>query len=433
MNRNDLTTLLREQAATVIDDAGASRADAVRRRGRRTQQRRTTGLVVATVVAVAGTIGIVNLPRGREVPPAAVATRVVGREVPKTVTTLGGTYRYVKAFEGKGSVTFTLPEADREYVLRAATKGDAGSILLHATNDGDTALHLPAGGFGYATTARASDESMRQWSAVSSADVPVAVAVYEFSKPPPGYTQDGITFPEKLAGSGLINAVVGERGQGEVNLSVPGKSRELQIVPYCSGVEDPEAYGVSVSFDGKDDLIVGSCGDEEGPTVVRSGAGSGMADTTRHEAWARLVDAKGRDVATPPAGVRIGFAVYEVGPERPGGLAESIEFDGHLWRLSESTNQVLGPASATYGDVVRIAVDSTDGPAVVAWSTSTPGRVGPDDTMRLLVDSQGIEQVTSGGTAFSIVSNGQQSTAAIALSKGNPATHAAMGVYQLAN
>lgn len=433
MNRNDLTHMLDQRAHDIVDTDPGARVAAVRNRVRRAQQRRNGGAVLATVAAVVATIGIVNLPRDEAITPAMRPGELVGRDVPTTTTTLGGTYRYVKGFVGeKGAVTVTVPDPSANYVLRVASEDDTDSVLVHPADSEDSEAHthtLPGGEFGYSITVpRGADK----WRVSSQEQRPVAAALYEYDAPPPGYTQGGITFPQTTARGELIKAVIGDPGQSELTGSVEVNDIRVRAQIFCRGVQEPNKYRVVLSFDDAEAFQIGACGDDDSPVITGDWVTAHVGRV--REATLRVVDARGT-LATVPDSVRIGFALYRA-PDLVSdtGLDETIEYDGHLWSLSESSRSTT-PVRGSKGqiNVLPREVDTAREPVLVSWATTTPSGTAEDAGARifLTVDGERSTAIAAGGIATTMVSTGQVARVAVDVPAHAKLTSVSMGIYRL--
>ena len=128
---NELSELLKERAASVHDDGAAERVAAVHHRVGVVRRRRASGVVAAALVAIAGVVGLNLHQEQPAVTPSGAPTTLVGRDVPRTVTTQEGTFRYVAGYTGAdGSLAAELKATTTPRVLRVATEGESGTVSL---------------------------------------------------------------------------------------------------------------------------------------------------------------------------------------------------------------------------------------------------------------------------------------------------------------
>ena len=417
---NELSELLKERAASVHDDGAAERVAAVHHRVGVVRRRRASGVVAAALVAIAGVVGLNLHQEQPAVTPSGAPTTLVGRDVPRTVTTQEGTFRYVAGYTGAdGSLAAELKATTTPRVLRVATEGESGTVSLGT--GGDDRQTYPAGDFGYTSTA-ATDIALT-WRVRSSSHSPVALAVYELAEPPAGYTKAGHTFPKRLGGGDLIVARIGDPGQSEVSAQLPAHRGEIALGVFCSGLPTsvPNSAMVWVGVNGKEQVGLGAGGCRGASDRVLTNANGSRATLPAGRVSVWLGDRNGKRLQLP-AGATIGFSVYTTPViDRSTGLPLVMQYDGHLWSL--------GGTTSSKSQVPPVKVDTTNGPALVSWSTADqPHARG---YMASVVDGKVIDQSTAGGTLSALVATGKRSTVSLGWGEAHRPGPGTIGVYSL--
>jgi hypothetical protein len=206
------------------------------------------------------------------------------------------------------------------------------------------------------------------------------VASYRLSDTPPdGYSADGITFRQDIAGAELLRGLVVRHGVTGVTTTFRSPGGRVNLAVVCSGL--PRGGSVHFSFNGKEGFsTVGPCDDASSFWDAGAGSSYGTAPLSRAGSTVHLrvwVTAGARDPkqltpASAPS-LRLAFGVYSLPPtERVGGQAvpEYVEDLGHTW--SQRTGMTSGPgrhAQATLSPASRGRI------VAVAWTAKGATRV----------------------------------------------------------
>jgi hypothetical protein len=330
---SDLREVLRQHADAVEDLHHHERVRSVRGRVAAVRRRRVLAGAAALLLVAGGVAGGLAWPRDRTATPADRPSHMVGHAVPKTTTSWGATYSYTKGYVGTGHLTVQLPTGGQDVLVRVASAKDDGQLVV---TERGSAWVLPAGDFG---TFRRIDGDAGTVTVDARGDTgDLALAVYSLAKRAPGYTRDGITFPDEVEHRALLGAFISDPGQdhGSVRLDRidwTGSAPTVQVRTLCVGA--PKGAKVAVDL-GDGPLEVGCETGAPTPSDAAhaSGAVTFRAPGREMTATIDLVDHTGKRIPVP-AGGRIGAAVYGfVGPDRgSAGLMGTIDQDGHTWQL----------------------------------------------------------------------------------------------------
>jgi hypothetical protein len=335
---DELRRTLDSHARGLHDDGIAGRAAAARTRAREARRRRNAAIVAAATVAVAAAMGLTVWPGNDE--PAPADRELNGHQAPATMQSLGYTFGFDRGLEGAdGRPARVRFDAGAEPHLLSWASG-AGTpvrvvdpngrvIAADATEFGDFVLVPPyvEGTF----TVRGED---------------AALAVYELTDVAPGFTRDGITFRDRVAGDRLVVADIGERGQTDLTVDVEVPEGYLTASVLCTG--GGEDAVVHLEFADEGGVSSGGCDDAafdpggQGGFGFPEGIGTPPGGTTTARVWVTARD--GGDVSDD---VRIGIGVYAA--EEPAvrfaggrGVPEVQEYDGHTWGFAGSLTSPPG-------------------------------------------------------------------------------------------
>lgn len=330
-----------------VSDPTVRRA-AVHERIRVVRRRRRASALGGVAAAVVLTVGVLSLDGTSTIdssPPAPAGATVFGLDVPSTFESLGFDYNFQEVVSGAGSVRLTLDPSDRPLLVSWATT-TADRLTVTASGGGEprvfdggdfTDWTVIAPGDGFDLVADVDDGS-------------AALAVYTLGdERPEGVTADGVTFRSTYAGQPLIGATIGEVGQNQVVVEPTGRTDKVVYATYCSG--GPSSSFVQVDTDAGASTV-GLC-DGTVPVDAASRGGAPVVVEPDESLTARLSvrgNGSADDNLVEAADVRLGLGVYAAPAERvlDSGVAfaETVEHDGHLWRLGEAQDLTLGGAGA---------------------------------------------------------------------------------------
>jgi hypothetical protein len=362
---NDLRHTLDQHADDVVDPAAVARTSAVHHRiaGVR-RRRRATGVgVLALAVAAAA---FVAWPRGSQEPTPAGPV-VLGQHAPTTMRSLGYTYRtdgHGESFDRAGSIKVTAstePQlfswtTDRTTSVRVTTpEGD----VLHSTRTGFRDFVVLAPGDSGRLTVRV-DRGR------------VGVASYDLTgSAPAGYTKDGVTFRQDVAGARLLAAAISDRGQDELTASYVAPDGPVLENLVCGGLQKGQVLTLTFNGEGRDWSERTNC---DGRDVFDPGAAGGGMDRIGTPGSTVVVRAyvtqglRGTRMlhADQVRDVWMGFGVYgpiaqtSVGGWRIDDMAEAY---GHTWRLTTTRTSSGAPIEMPAADHDRIAT--------LVWSSTS--------------------------------------------------------------
>ena len=379
---SQLHDVLEQHSSDIHDLPATERLAAIRGRVRVVRRRRRAGLAGAAAAVIAAVGVAVWLPSPQRLDPAAQRD-LAGHAAPETFTSLGYTYAFDQGIEGEGKVTLELPPSDLPRLVSWASSENSGTISLPTDVDGDgtgpdsLGMATKTGGFDRYEWVYPGAEGK----IVAQGPGEVAIAVYtRTDAPPPGVTKDGVTFRDDLDGNRLIDAAIGDDGQGELVLQVRVPARELVVHRFCYGV--PAGYQLNVSINGEldtfgpcDDLKPSDGGAEtSGFDQVSDGHGGTAEPGTVVNVRMWLTEGDGDDnhpsqAAVDVPGVHLGLGFYEAAPARTTvgtwSLPEEMEYAGHHWRYAEVSRTMPGGDSLSVwvsdGSVPQLVVAMGDG------------------------------------------------------------------------
>jgi hypothetical protein len=369
---SQLHDVLEQHSSDIHDLPAAERLASIHGRVRVVRRRRRAGLAGAAAAVIAAVGVAVWLPSHQRLDPAAQRD-LAGHAAPETFTSLGYTYAFDQGTEGEGKVTLELPPSDLPRLVSWASSENSGTISLPTDVDGDGAgpdslgMATKTGGFDRYEWVYPGAEGK----IVAHGPGEVAIAVYtRTDAPPPGVTKDGVTFRNDLDGNRLIDAAIGDDGQGELVLQVPVPARELVLHRFCYGV--PAGYQMNVSINGELSVF-GACDDpkpSDGGGEPSGFAAPGTSVTVRM--W--LTEGDGDDkhpsqAAVDVPGVHLGLGLYEAAPARTTvgtwSLPAEMEYAGHHWRYADVSRTMPGgnslSVSVSDGSVPQLVVALGDG------------------------------------------------------------------------
>ncbi len=370
---DDLRRTLDQHAADVADPTAVVRATAVHHRVSAVRRRRRAGGAATVALAVVVGLGVALVPRhdGSALPAAPV---VLGEHAPTTIRSLGYTYRTDgTADTGSRRAGVVVAKSDQPQ-LYSWTADQATEVNVRVPGDetwDSVALHfrdfvvVPPGVQGRLT--------------VTAADGRVAVARYTLASAAPGYTRNGVTFRDSVAGRQLLGAAIAAPGEVEASTTVVLPRGETQVATLCTGM--PTGYAVRTIVNGK---VVGA-GDCSDPDSFDPGAFGGYSQNKLappgRAAVVRVVVTRSMRSSTPVTGtfphLRLGIGLY--GPadnrQRLAGntVDDVVEHGGHTWSMTTS--------SVRDGGTVRLPGAAVDRVAAMVW--------GAHGTVRTYFDAAG--------------------------------------------
>ncbi|GAA1555082.1 hypothetical protein [Kribbella lupini] len=370
MNLTDLRDELSDRADTVETP---DLLPGVRRRIRTTKRRRVAGSLTAVAAVVA--LGIAVAPSlTTSAPEPADAPQDYTRDA-VVLKGMIGTDRLDKAWiggvgESRGSFSWTpttndvvvytycaAPGAARYAVRfggREAVTGPCNSAYSSPENgvqvrpDAPVWLDVP---LNQVTTVNVqlTDEDGK---AVESGSAQLGVGVYRAGRrdPLPGATdatptpapgdreENGLKFRAHIGGDTLLTAAGGKPGVNSLSGSYESTGRAIQIASFCTANDGLPNYPYDLWVSVGGVVRVAGC---VALTTDVGIAGGGMIPALGKpgetvNVTARLTDKAGREVTVP--GARIGFAVYEKGPQRvydDMALDERMEYAGTTYQLTD--------------------------------------------------------------------------------------------------
>lgn len=254
---------------------------------------------------------------------------------------------------------------------------------------------------------------------------PAAVDAMPTQPPPTGpddYVKDGIRYRAKIGGDTLVAATIGDSGSTDITFRFTPATDRLSLRWFCLGAPDQQ---FAATINGLP-MTSGSCGGattDPGTVGGISGLpGQGLANVKAGQvntARLRLTDRKGTPVSVPAA--RIGFAVYQLGPQRliegDGdrlGLDEIKEYAGHLYRLGD-----VRTAAAT-AKSVQVATPAGV-PFLVAYGSTDTGNARTRVQLDGLDDqSPGYSHPFGAGQSLGAQAGRGAGTATLRVTEGNP-------------
>jgi hypothetical protein len=340
----DLRSTLDEHAETVGDTETIARLSAVHHRVAAVRRRRRAvgAAGLATVVAVAAGAALSTRP-DRDAQP--VGPVVLGQRAPGLMSSLGYTYRATgesEVFDGSGRLTVKATSAPR---LVSWTTSDPDAVVRIRLGSGDTWTSDRSGFHDFFSVPADRAGTLR----VSASHGSVGVATYDLTDAAPdGYTHDGITYRETVAGRDLLGAVVGDAGQAEASTTVVLPRGLASLSPICTGA--PPGLRLHVDMAG-DVATFGACDDTSTFDPAGAGGYSGGYAQPGRSVVARVYVTRGAHSTTPvPQGrypdLRIGLGVYGTDDRTVVAgedVAREVESGGHTWSLTATRSAQQGP------------------------------------------------------------------------------------------
>jgi hypothetical protein len=389
---SQLHDVLEQHSSDIHDLPIAERLASIHGRVRVVRRRRRAGVAGAAAAVIAAVGVAVWLPSPARLDPAAHRD-LAGHAAPETMESLGYTYAFAQGIEGDGKVTLELPPSDEPRLVSWASSENRGQLVLPSDIDDNGPDTVPMG-------TKTGGFDRYEWvypgaEGTITAQGPgeVAIAVYtRTDAAPAGVTKDGVTFRDDLDGNRLINAAIGDAGQGELVLQVPVPERELRLHHFCYGV--PVGYQMNVSINGELNMF-GACDDprpsdggaeSSGFRQVPDGHGGTAAPGTSITVRMWLTEGDGEDnhpsqEAVDAPGVHLGIGLYEAAPARntvgSWSLPEELEYAGHHWRYAEVSRTMPG------GGSLRVSVSDGSVPQLVVALGD-----GLDQTVQFLLDGK---------------------------------------------
>ncbi|GAA4822787.1 hypothetical protein ACFQ0K_16290 [Nocardioides caeni] len=395
---NELRRVLDDRAASVDDHLAPAQPAAVHRRIAAIRRRRRTAAAGALAAAVVVAGSAVVLPRlgGDEGPEP---TSLVGVDVPDTMDSLGFTYELVDTVSGKGSrAVLDLPASDQSRLVSWATSGDDDRVTL----SGDLVVDpwsTDAADFSDFTLVPAGDGGQVVIEAASGTP---GIAVYRATgERPAGYTRDGITFREEFAGGHLLAAVVGEPGQGEIDLPATADGPGVAVKLFCIG--GPEAADTVLDLGGRPAITAGGGCADRTPLDPAAHGGSDFPTRVGEDVSVRVeIRSGGSAVVDDDMVVAVGiYSLDAYAPAPRGPAPTTLEHDGRVWRLvhvadSSRAEQVAELAPEGRGEILAVMTAGTGERLIDVTFGDRPGvRISAGE-------SASLQQVVSAGEAVRI-------------------------------
>ncbi|MBB6628107.1 hypothetical protein H5V45_12330 [Nocardioides sp. KIGAM211] len=364
---DDLRSTLERHADGLADHDLHVRPVAVRARVRAVRRRRRSvlgGVAAAVVAAAVATTLAVGADRS-----APVADRTLaGHVAPASLTSLGYTYAFDRARQGDGRAVLDLPESERPRLLSWATEGTDDRVVLRAP--GEEPRVLEADDFGDFTFVP--PRSGGRFTLTGTG--PVALAAYDLTDAvPAGATAYGVTFRDEVAGQRLAGVAIGDPGDADVAFVGSRDAGPIQVSYVCAG--GPKGAWIHISQNGEQLVFGGGCDDPLFDPAGRGGYGSTLGRSDASDLTLRMwvTDGEHGPVVEDPD-LRIGVAAYTPAPavEKLAGtaVARTVEHDGHLWTLVDTTSNEPGARTLEVA-----GVDGRETLAVLAFGRTGRGVV----------------------------------------------------------
>ena len=362
---DDLRRTLDQHAEDVADPAAVARTSAVHHRVAAVRRRRRATGAGALALALLAGLAAVLVPRvATDSLPAAPV--VLGERAPTTMDSLGYTYRTDgTSASGSRRVGVVVKPSDQPQLYSWAAD-QATEVKVHVpggevwdsvyTHFGDFVV-VPPGASGRLSVAAARGE--------------VGIARYTLTDAPaPGYTRNGVTYRDSVAGRNLLAAAVAAPGSTQASTPLQLLGGRVVLAPLCTGV--PSGYDVVVTVDGRR-TIAGDCSDPNAFDPAGTGGYTQRLGPDGKTVTVRVLLTDGLHSTTPVTGdfahLKLGVGVYDevgsYGPDqRMAGIpvGNAVEHGGHLW--------TGGHARLSHGAPVRIPATAVDQVAAVSWRAS---------------------------------------------------------------
>lgn len=381
---DDLRRTLDDHAARVADTDLHRRSSAVEHRVRVARRRRlgAAAAALAAVVALGATAALIPRSDDARPTPAPADTADFGIDVPRQMSSLGFTYAVSSTEEGEGSrVDLDLPASDAPRLISWATSGDNDRVTVSGagqsepwTTDAADFTDFTLVPAGAATTV-----------VVTAQEGTPAVAVYEpTDERPEGYTKDGVTFREEIAGGRLIGAVVGEPGQSELQLPAVAEAQGLAVKTFCA--YGPSDVSLDVDLGGEGAFSRGGTCDDLLPLDAAAAGGSELPTEPGEDVSVVLSARSGGElVVDDDIVLAVGLYALDHDPLTNPRVAPAkvVEHDGRLWqRISNERADGVAELSLTAprgrGEILALATLSTvtDDVVDVAFGDAAPTGFG---------------------------------------------------------
>lgn len=371
MNLTDLRDELSDRADTVETP---DLLPGVRRRIRTTKRRRVAGSLTAAAAVVALGIAVAPGLTTSAPDPADNAPDDYTRDAVVLKGTVG-TDRLDKAWiggvgESRGSFSWTPTTRDivvysycaapgtARYAVRIGGREAASgpcNVAYSSPEDGvqirpDAPVWLDVP-LNQATTVnvRLTDNDGK---VIESGNAQLGVGLYQAGRrdPIPGATdatptpapgdreENGLKFRATIGGDTLLTAAGGKPGVNKLSGSYKSTGRPVQIASFCTANDGVPKYPYDLRIDvGGVERISGCVALTTDVGTAGGGVLSGISEPGETvNVTARLTDKSGREVTVP--GARIGFAVYEKGPQRVYDgttVDERTEYAGTTYQLAD--------------------------------------------------------------------------------------------------
>ncbi|TWD79658.1 hypothetical protein FB561_0722 [Kribbella amoyensis] len=425
MNLTDLREELHTRA-TSTEERPIDLLPAVRRKIRRTKQRRVAALAAGTVAAVALALSLIpgltttTEPAPAETPPADLTKDGI------TLRRTESSDRLEKGWIGDlgqnqldVAWTPTQPKAAFYVICRSAASSPRSywvRVNAHKVAEGTcqgAGDWIRTGSYAMADDPLWLDTPVGEQAQVTAqlvdgagqplrdATAQLALGIYQVDGRDPAplptgpadHIRDGFRFRDRIAGDRLATAVIGDRGQSQVTTSFTATGKPISLRGFCTGNDfgfDPR-YDLRISVDGVERIS----GCSATTTDAGGSGGATLPDVATAgrvvEVTAKLTDRTGRDISVPQA--RIGVGVYEKGAQRTvdeAAVDEVVEYEGRTYRL-----QQLRTAPAATARKVTIETPADTEYLLLSGSSA----LGTDKTVSANVVSEDVEttHTTQGG------------------------------------
>jgi len=240
--------------------------------------------------------------------------------------------------------------------------------------------------------------------------VQLGVGIYQTADAPPDggaptqapptsaadYVKDGIRYRAKIGGDTLVEAKIGNRGEGALAFTFTNPGGRLSLVDFCTATDSGEEprYRLSIKLNGEEATTGGCTGG-----TIDAGTGS---SATLPNSWqtGQLVDVQvlledknGKRVKNPDEWIGVG--IYAKGKQRAisdSFLDELREYNGFNYELAE-----VKQADAKSATALELATPA-DKPFLVAYGTA--GLAGDSPTVTVSGVAHG---TTAGGGGIGVV------------------------------
>ena len=355
---SDLRSTLDAHADRIPDGEAVVRAAEVHHRVAVVRRRRRAVGAGALALVVATTVGLIGVHRASSTPPPVV----FGVRAPETLTSLGYTYRTdgtAETFARHGSLKVSASRTPRLYTWTT----DRPVAVRMVLPNGEVWHSSKTSFTDFVQVAAGQSGTLR----ISVPSGHVGLAAYTLTDAAPtGYTKDGTTYRQSVAGTPLLAAAVSDQGQSELRTTYVATGGQVDLHLACSGL--PRGYAVNVSLNGDGRVSSGGSCDEGTWFDPASGGFSGLPDRSagtrvRVRVWVSTGFTDGHVVpASRVPELRLGIGVYGPASNRSIGgyrLPTTVEQDGHTWALASTASSDGAP--------LRLPATGRDRVAGMAW------------------------------------------------------------------